>query len=291
LIRLLLIVWTGLIGRLSYPATRRLGRWLGLAAYYLRTPPARITRINIRNCFPALTEEEQTDLVRSSLIETGRLLAEAGIVFHWNEDRLNSLITGIDGFDPLQQALDQGRGILVLAPHFGNWELFALHFGHYGFLALYDPPKNRSLEQLVVNSRQRTGAVLLPIGRRGIRRVLATLQAGDPVSILPDQVPGRNAGIYAPFFDRPALTMRFAHRLICGTNPLVVLGACTRSESGFRVSFSEVPDAIYAADPEQSAVAMNQAIERLVRTAPAQYQWEYKRFKRPPPGEPDPYSF
>jgi KDO2-lipid IV(A) lauroyltransferase len=44
-------------------------------------------------------------------------------------------------------------------------------------------------------------------------------------------------------------------------------------------------------DFKESAVAMNQAIERLVRTAPARYQWEYKRFKRPPPGEPDPYSF
>jgi KDO2-lipid IV(A) lauroyltransferase len=216
-------------------------------------------------------------------------VAESGITFHWDEARLNSLISAVEGFDPLQQALDQRRGILVLAPHFGNWELFALHFGRYRFVALYDRPKQAGLEKMLVASRQRTGAVLLPIGTGGVRTVLATLKAGNPVSILPDQVPGRGAGVYAPFFGQPALTMRFAHRLIQATDPLVVLGACCREADGFRIRFLPVGPGVYAEQVETSAAAMNEAIEELVRTDPSQYQWEYKRFKRPPPDRPDPY--
>ncbi|MEZ5504873.1 MAG: hypothetical protein R3F38_02350 [Gammaproteobacteria bacterium] len=49
--------------------------------------------------------------------------------------------------------------------------------------------------------------------------------------------------------------------------------------------------AIYDADESVSAAAMNRTIEALIRMAPEQYQWEYKRFnKRPDKNERRPYS-
>ena len=274
---------------LPYSATKTVGELIGSVSFLFRTRAAKVTEANLKYCFPTLRDSQRKQLEQQSLKHTGRLLAETGITFHWTEEKLNSLITSVDGFAPLQQALNENRGILVLAPHFGNWELFALHFGRYKFMALYDPPKIASLDKLVRTSRQRTGATLLPIDGQGVRGVLLALKKGQPVSILPDQVPTRSAGVYAPFFTRPALTMSFAHRLITSTNPLVVLGSCVRRPDGFRISFTEVPDAIYAEDVEESVAAMNAAIEKLVRTDPAQYQWEYKRFKKPPPGGTDPY--
>ena len=86
-----------------------------------------------------------------------------------------------------------------------------------------------------------------------------------------------------PFFGRRALTMTFAHRLIQSASPLVLIGSCTRGENGFKISFAEPPDAIYSEDVEESVAAMNEAIETLIAQDPAQYQWEYKRFKKPPP--------
>jgi KDO2-lipid IV(A) lauroyltransferase len=275
---------------LPYSATRRVGDALGGLSALLNTRSARVTDANIRYCFPALRDAERRRLVQQSLQHTGRLLAEAGIVFHWSAERVDRLVVGVEGFEPLQQALDEQRGILVLVPHFGNWELFALHFGRYEFIALYDPPRIAAFDEMIRASRQRTGALLLPIDGKGVRAVLKALQRGRPVSILPDQVPTRSAGIYAPFFGRPALTMTFAHRLIQNTNPLVVLGSCTRQANGFRICFSRIPDAIYSADVEQSVRCMNEAIEKLVRGDPAQYQWEYKRFKQPPPGGTNPYA-
>jgi KDO2-lipid IV(A) lauroyltransferase len=275
---------------LPYPATRIVGGVLGWFAYVLRTRMAKTTEANLRYCFPELDEARRRELAKSSLRQTGRLLAESGIVFHWGEDRLNGLVTEVTGFDPLQQALDHQRGILVLVPHFGNWELFALYFGRYQFMALYDPPGIEAIDRMIRESRQRTGAVLLPIDGRGIREVLRSLKLGKPVSILPDQVPARSAGVYAPFFGRPALTMTFVHRLVRNTDPLVVLGSCTRRDDGFTIAFEPLPEAVASEDVETSAAAMNAAIEKLVRRDPAQYQWEYKRFKRPPEGGVDPYK-
>lgn len=275
---------------LPYRATRIVGEAFGSIAYLARSRSARNTETNLRLCFPDMGDAQIRRLTRRSLQHTGRLLAEAGITFHWSEQKLNQLVTGVEGFQPLQEALERGRGVLVLVPHLGNWELFALHFGHYGFTALYDPPKIRSLEGLIRDSRQRTGATLLPIGMQGVRGVLGALKEGRLVSLLPDQVPNPSAGIHAPFFGHPALTMTFAHRLIQSADPLVVIGACTRQADGFRIGFTAADEAIYSESVEASVAAMNEAIERLVRSDPAQYQWEYKRFKRPPPGVPDPYK-
>ena len=83
--------------------------------------------------------------------------------------------------------------------------------------------------------------------------------------------------------------MPCAHRLIRSTDPLVVLGTCTREDDGFHIAFHEVDGAIHSEDVEVSVSAMNAAIEKLVEKNPAQYQWEYKRFKKPPQGGTDPY--
>lgn len=285
----LLRLWTRLTSLLPFGAVRILGNAIGSISYVLRTRAARTTEANLRYCFPGMRDKQRRALVQQSLKHTGRLLAEAGIVFHWPQERLDSLIRRVDGFAPLQQALDERRGILVLAPHYGNWELFALHFGRYRFLALYDPPKIAAIDAMIRESRQRTGATLLPIDAQGVRGVLQALKQGQPVSILPDQVPTRSAGVYAPFFGRPALTMTFAHRLIRSTNPLVVIGSCTRGHDGFHVAFTPVSEAIYSEDAQESVASMNDAIEKLVRTDPGQYQWEYKRFKKPPEGGLNPY--
>jgi len=287
---ILLRAWARLLAALPFGATRIVGDAIGSVSYLLRTRSARNTEANLRYCFPEMPDAPIRRLVQQSLKHTGRLLAEAGIVFYWPEERLNRLVLKVEGFQPLQRALDEQRGILVLAPHFGNWELFALHFGRYRFIALYDPPKIASIDRLIRESRQRTGATLLPIDASGVRGVLGALKRGNPVSILPDQVPAPSAGVYAPFFGRPALTMTFAHRLIRSTDPLVVLGSCSREGDGFRITFTPVSDAIHSEDVTESVSAMNDAIETLVRRDPAQYQWEYKRFKRPPPGGIDPYK-
>jgi len=118
----------------------------------------------------------------------------------------------------------------------------------------------------------------------GLRAVYRALREGEMVAILPDQVPDRRAGIHVPFFGIPALTMTFAFRLIKKTHPLVLMASVTRVTGGFAVCFSPVSEDIYLDDASQSVCAMNQAIEELVRSDLAQYQWEYKRFKKQPLG-------
>jgi Kdo2-lipid IVA lauroyltransferase/acyltransferase len=274
---------------LSLEGQRRAGRWLSRVAWHLRTQEVRSTLINLGMCFPGMDVDARTRLARASVEQTGELLAETGVTAHWSEARWQKLIRGVEGEALLLAAADQDRPLLVLVPHFGNWEFLALYLGKHGITALYDPPRVRALEPLILAARSRSGARLVPIDARGLRTFFKALQEKRPVALLPDQVPERESGVYAPFFGVPALTMTFAHRVIVRARARVLLGTAVRCEGGFRIRFTPAPEAIADPDPLVSAATMNRAIEALVMTDPAQYQWDYKRFKRPPPGKPYPY--
>lgn len=273
---------------LPLAGSRGLAAAAAAVAFRLNVRSARTTRTNIALCFPELGPDEQARLARESLKHSAKLVAEAGPVYHWSLARWQSRLT-VTGDSLFEQALASGRGVLLLGPHFGNWEALPLVLGRHGVTALYDPPRLATLEEKQRRARERGGMRLLPIDARGLRGIFETLRTGLAAGILPDQVPARNAGVYVPFFGHPALTMTLVHRLVLRTRPVVLFVVARRVSKGFEFEFHPAPDDIHAPDPETSARAMNAAIEALVRSDPAQYQWEYKRFRRQPPGVPDPY--
>ncbi len=110
------------------------------------------------------------------------------------------------------------------------------------------------------------------------------------MGILPDQVPEKTAaGGVAPFFGQPSLTIGLIHGLIQKTGCAVASVFAQRVPGGFKMVVLDADPAIYSEDELTSLTGMNASVEACVRRAPAQYQWEYKRFKRQPDGR-NPYS-
>lgn len=278
------------LGLLSLDWQRRLGRLLGALVWFARSDAARITQINLQHCFPEMSPAQRKKLARSSLEHSAMLLTEMGTLHRWPTDQWRRLARRVEGEHLLERGEGDSRGLLILVPHFGNWEFLALVLGEHAVTALYDPPRLPALEPLIRRVRSRAGATLLPIDAGGLRGFYHALRSGGVTALLPDQVPEREAGVYAPFFGVAALTMTFAHRVLQRTRARVVLGAAIRCDRGFEVRFLEPDAAIKDPDPVVSATAMNAAIESLVRSDPAQYQWEYKRFKRQPPGTANLYQ-
>ncbi len=284
IVPLLLSGGTRLLALLPFSALQIVGRLIGWTAWVIRSKSASVTMSNIRHCFPAMGESDRVTLAKQSLQHTGCLLAESGIVFHWPDEKIESLFVEIQGAELIESAIAEHRGVLLLVPHYGNWDVLSLYLGRFDLTALYDPPRIASLEAPIREARARTGSILLPIDAKGLRGVYTALNTGKPVGMLPDQVPSRSAGLYAPFFGQPALTMTFAHRLIRATKPLVLIGAAVRQRQGFRIQLRTVDAEIHAPTVEESLAVMNVAIEKLVLENPPQYQWEYKRFKKRPAG-------
>lgn len=291
-----LLFFLKLLSWLQLPWARAVGAGLGRLCWWTRRRMARTTLRNLALCFPELSQAARNDLARRSLIETFRTICEAGAIWLWPTERTLGLIRNVEGLPLLQDAYRRGRGIVLLAPHLGNWELLGLYLNTCGCgqtSQLYQAPEDPGLAELIYRARSRAGAHMVATDKKGVADLLQALRRGELVGILPDQVPPDSGGEFAGFFKVPALTMTLACRLVQKTGAAVVVAYARRIVGGSMPGFSIIiraPDAqIYAEHMPAALQALNDSVEALVREAPEQYQWEYKRFKRQPAGRERPY--
>lgn len=270
--------------RVAHALGALIGGWAALSSNKLH----RITRINVDLCFPEWDERDRMRLVRRSLIETGKTFTETGALWLWNERRVLSLVTQVSGEHLVKDALAQGKGMILAAPHLGAWEAVGLYCSaHYPITSLYRPPRMSELDGMIRQARQRLGATLVPTDAGGIRALYKALEKGEMMGVLPDQEPGAGNGIFAPFFGVPAYTMVLLSRLAMKTKATVVFAYAERLPrgAGYHLHFLPVPQAINNGPLEDSVRCVNEAVEECVRALPEQYQWSYKRFRTRPEGE------
>jgi len=271
-----------LLALLSYANTQKLGRFIGRILWMGDSSVTRVTKVNIELAYPDYSVEDQQRLIKASLTETAKLFAEFGAMWEWPSDKALSLIQSVQGRELFDEASKQNKGLIVLAPHHGNWELVGLYLSTLRpMAALYRPPKIKPLEDYMSKVRGRHGSELVPTTKRGVVRLFSVLREQGMVGILPDQVPGGTGGVFAPFMGVESNTIKLVSRLIEKTDCLVVSAVAMRrdDDTGFDLIFREAEPEIYSKDLMTSVVAMNQMVERCVMDRPEQYQWEYKRFK------------
>lgn len=274
-------------------AAQALGRWLGNLAWLLGTGARKVTEINVRECLPELPPADQASLARQSLAHTGMTALEVPLMWEWPVERCLGLVKETVGLELIEEARADGRGLILLAPHLGNWELAGLFFSsRYNMAALYSPPDLPEFEQYMIRVRGRLGSELVRGDRRGLLRLMTILKEGQVAGILPDQSPKGKTNAYAPFFGIDVMTMTLVAKLIqkTGARALVTFAERLPGGQGFRIVVTRAEDGLGDSDPVVAATALNRSVESVVRMAPEQYQWEYKRLRHRPPGQPNPYN-
>lgn len=192
-----------------------------------------------------------------------------------------------DGAEHIEAASAAGRGLLFLTPHLGCFEItaqaYAARFGaRLPMTVLFRPARQPWLRALVDHSRERPGLRTAPTTLSGVRQLVQALKSGEAVGLLPDQVPPKGLGTWAPFFGREAYTMTLSARLARSGDTQVLLSWGERLPwgQGYVVHVRPLAEPL-PADPQAAAAAVNAAMESLVRESPAQYLWSYDRYKPP----------
>jgi Kdo2-lipid IVA lauroyltransferase/acyltransferase len=276
---------------LPFSIARKIGRSLGNLCWLLNTRMAQTTQINLALCFPDLDKNTRDKLGRQSLQHTFQAILETGAVWLWPFPLTLDLILGIEGIELLKAAKAARKGVIVMSPHIGNWEILGLWLATCGCgptSQLYQALDSKSLDSLVYKARSRSGAKMVATDSKGIGELLRTLRKGEIVGILPDQVPAASGGEFAPFFKIPALTMTLLNRLQQKTGAEVLVACAIRdkrnNKEGFVIEFKAASPDIYAEHMPSALAGLNHTIEQVVLEHPEQYGWEYKRFKRQPEG-------
>ena len=278
---------TGL-SRLPLPLVHGLGWLLGHVYLLFPSRDRRVTWVNLGIAFPDLTVWQRVQLMRRFFVELGKTACELGWMWVATPEKLFSQIKQVKGLQLMEAAVAEGKGVLLLTPHFGAWELAGLFWAStQGMASLYQPSDYPEIEDFVRSARQRTGAKLVPTDMSGVRALLSTLKHNQIAGMLPDQDPGDNGGEYVPFFGLPAYTMILAGRLASKSQAPMLFTWCERLPWGQGYCLHVLPasEAITSADSIASAQAMNADIARYVATCPEQYIWNYKRWKRQADGK------
>lgn len=264
-----------------------LGSIFGRYAWLVQGRAAQVTQKNISLCYPHLSAEEQQAFAKRSLIETGKTLMEASKAWCAPLSTTLDYIKRVEERVDVEGMLAEGKGMITIVPHLGNWEILNLYAANrFQLNVLYQPPKQPELDQLIVQARARLGTKVYPTDRRGVAAMFQALQRGEVVGILPDQEPPPNASQFAPFLGVPAATMTLFSKLIQKTGAKVTCAFAKRLKTGegFEVVFMPPDPLIYSKDLAISVAALNRSVEACIKEAPEQYQWEYKRFKSGPQG-------
>jgi KDO2-lipid IV(A) lauroyltransferase len=242
-----------------------------------------VTQRNIQACFPSMQSDEQRALAKESIYQTACTMVEMGPMWLWPSERVTSLVKKVHNEHLLDNAIAEGRGVIILAPHIGNWELLNIYLATKMVMtAMYKPRGLDGLDELIRNARERAGGDTAPANHRGVAKVRKVLKNGGATGILPDQVPDTEGYIMADFFGIPARTMTLLPALANKTGAAVIPSVARRlpNGEGFEIHFLDIDQAIYSEDEQTAVDAMNRAVEACVNVAPAQYQWEYRRFRK-----------
>lgn len=292
----LLYLAAGALGRLPWSWQMGLGDALAWLWQRRAAREARVARVNLELAYPDLAPEPRERLQQAIVRTTARQAIETLRLWTRPHAENLALLREQHGVELFDAALASGRGLIVAAPHYGNWELLNQWLASRTPLAiLYRPPESAVGEAFLnlVRADSDTGRVTqVRAEGAAVRQLWKRLSAGGVVGILPDQQPKAGDGEFAPFFDVPALTMTLLGRLAERTGATVLFAYCERlpahpQQPAFALRIEAAPAGIADPDPQRACFALNAAVERIARRDPAQYQWTYKRYTLRPSGNGD----
>src|SRR5690606_25370153 len=284
-----------LLGRLPWPLLYRLGDGVAALWRWRDVRESRVTRRNLELAFPELDTAARARLHRQVLRTTARQALETLKLWTRPPEENLRLLRERNGEPLYDAALAAGKGVIVAAPHFGNWELLNQWLASRGQIAVvYRPPESATGDAFLQIVRGVDNVRQARAEGPAVRQPWKMLKEGGAVGTLPDQQPKAGDGEFAPFFGVQALTMTLLSRLAERTGAPVLFAWCERLGDGpeFALHVEPAPAAIADPDPQVAVACLNAEVERIARRALGQYQWTYKRYTLRPPGsgEDNPYA-
>ncbi|MCB1409824.1 MAG: lauroyl acyltransferase [Rhodobacter sp.] len=241
----------------------------------------RRVRENLALVLPDLTPAEVRTICTSVADNFGRSFIElhSGTEF---ARFAATLPIGGPGLAALDQAHAQGRPVVLVSAHFGNYDAWRAGLTARGFKVggLYMPMTNPLANRRYVDTIESIAAPLFPRGPEGMTDMLRFLKSGGMLGLLGDHYMAR--GELVPFLGKPAWTATSAAKMALKYNALLVPLYATRNADG--VTFTiEVEAPIPHSDALTMTQALNDSASARVRAHPGQWFWLHRRWKNTEP--------
>ncbi|MEI6350811.1 MAG: glycosyltransferase family 9 protein [Verrucomicrobiota bacterium] len=265
-------------------ASFRIGTCLGWLAYWALWPYRRLAIENLTIAFGAeKSRREIRGIARRHFSRLGANLFTSIKLASVPPEEISKRVT-FEGREFVDEAVAEGRGVVLIISHLGNWEALAqtcplIFHGASG--TIYQRLGNRYIDAEIRASRARLGIV--PFERKsGFLGAIAFLRQAGGVGVLVDQHAG-DSGTWCPFFGRLASTSPLAATLALRTDARMLAAAVYTDKPGHWRMVIEKPDFPPTRDGEVLTAEINLVLERQIRRAPEDWFWVHNRWKTPKP--------
>ena len=241
-------------------------------------PPFIVTRKNLSIAFPELNGDELDLLAKESYKETLKSFYET--LYTWSRSSKNIIHkTKKINNRFLFNTPEQERGLIIFGLHNRSID-FMLRWisSQRSHTCLYKKIKSKALDKFVKKFRQEGNCKMVETGIGGVKTILSSLKDNQMICMASDQVPARGLGVYAKFFDHECYSFALAPNLARKSNQPILLSYLSYDKNiGHVMNFKKPSNDIYS---EFGVQVMNDEMEAVIKQSPAEYSWEYKKFRR-----------
>lgn len=193
----------------------------------------------------------------------------------------DSIKIQINGQTALDDALEKGKGAILISAHFGAWEILGHWLGvnNYPLRGVAQRQKNKGANKFFEEKRQLSG--IKHIYRKvGIDVLYNILKENKILGLVSDQ-DAKNKGIFVNFFNTPASTHKGAAIFHLNTSAPMIFGLCIKT--GFQEYKIELIPIIPVNNTiEDITKQYTLTLEKIIRKYPEQNFWFHNRWKTTP---------
>jgi KDO2-lipid IV(A) lauroyltransferase len=257
---------------------------LGKVLWLTASKRRKVVLTNLALCFPEAGAKERRRMGMAHMVLFAQAWLDRAWLWHGSPGLVASRLHMVGEV----QALQQGKGAVIFAPHFvgldAGWTALCLLMQRR-FTTIYTPQRSAGIDEWVLHGRERFGQVRLFRREDGFKAIVGTLRQGDLLYLLPDMNFRLEESIFVPFYGVAAATVTTLPRLArLGQVPVVPV--TTRlTPQGYEVRVHNAWTDYPGEDTDADTALMNQRLQVWIDEMPEQYYWVHKRFKSRPNDE------
>ncbi|MBU0634839.1 MAG: mitochondrial fission ELM1 family protein [Candidatus Omnitrophica bacterium] len=257
-------------------------RFLGKLGYYFISKRSHQAYVNICAAFGAKYSVKQRKAIVKEVFENLAVsFMELLLIPRRGKDWFGENVI-FENKEYVEQAQKQGKGVIFVTAHLGNWEL-SLHAAavrEYKMFVMGRKQKPEFFNELIKKNRQVTGCISLEKGLP-LREIIRGLRENSIFGLLADQS-GRQ-GKELTLFGRNVFLAEGAFRIAQKTGA-VLLPAFIRRERGKHVLTIEKPIMNNAGladevEMEEAMFRYRDLLENYISRYPGQWMWLHRRWK------------
>lgn len=247
----------------------------------------KVVKQNLINAFPEKTDRERLAIERKFYRHLCDFFIETMQLEHMTEKEIKERFK-YNNIEIYQQYFEQGRDLVVVLGHYGNWELnigFPL-WCKYTTLATYKPLNNPYFDKKMQESRGRFGLVAVSM-RQTVKKTLEYSSKGNPtlLALIADQAPMNfETDFWTTFLNQDTAIFLGPEKIAKKLNAPVLFLDINKPKRGYyEVNSVVLVDQSKDCPKGEITKAHVRMLEKMIIEKPELWLWSHRRWKRQKP--------